>query len=67
MVRVGVLKVEIVLLFVGFVEFGRSNIETNLDLAFVPCLLDRLNEDVQGFFRARDIRRKTALVTDIGS
>ena len=62
-VRVGVLKVQVI--FALFVEFGGSNIESDLDLSFISSPLDGLDEELERFLGTADVRRETSLITDV--
>lgn len=58
------LEVKIVLALL--VELGRSDIETDLDLASVAGLLDGLGKELEGLLGTRDVRGETSLVSDVG-
>ena len=62
-VGVGVLEVKIVLALL--VELGRSNIESDLNLALVTGLLDGLGEELKGLIGTRDVGGETSLVTNV--
>ena len=65
MCKVAYLEVKVVLAVL--VELGRSNVETNLDLASVAGLLDSLGKEVERLVGARNVGSKATLVTDVGS
>ena len=64
LVRVLVLEVQVVLAVL--VEFGRSNVESNGDLALVTSSLDGLHQELKGLLGTRDVGSETTLVTDVG-
>jgi len=64
-VRVGVLKVQIVLAVL--VKLGRGNIESDLNLALVSGLLDSLRQEFQGFISSRDVGGEATFITDVDS
>ena len=62
-IRVGILEVQVI--FAVLVEFGRSNVEGNLDLAFVPRLLDGLTQKLKCFVSTGYVRGETSFVTNV--
>jgi hypothetical protein len=58
------LEVKVVLALL--VEFGGSDIETDLDLSSVTGLLDGLGKELEGLLGTRDVGGETSLVTDVG-
>lgn len=63
-VRVVVLEVEVV--FSILVEFGRSDVESDLDLGFVAGLLDGGGEELERFLGGPNVGCEAALVADVG-
>lgn len=48
------------------VELGRSNVETDLDLAGVASLVDGLGEDLERLLGTLDVGSESSLVSDVG-
>ena len=64
-IAVGILEIEIVLFDIRLVELARRHVDTNVDLARVPGLLDGTGNDVESLFGRVNIGRHTTLITDI--
>merc|ERR1719282_1665852 len=65
LVRVRVLEVEVVLLLLGLVKFGRGNVHGNVHLASVASLLNGLGDQAESLIGSLDVWCDTALVTDV--
>jgi hypothetical protein len=63
LIRLGVLEVQIVLAVL--VELGGSDVESDLDFAFVSGSLDGLLEEIERLLGARDVWCETTLVTNV--
>lgn len=65
---VGVLEVEVVVLAVLslFVEFGRGDVERDLDFARVAGLFDGFDEQLERLLGAGNVWCESTLVTNVG-
>jgi len=49
------------------VEFGRSDVETDLNLSRVTSLVDGLSKDLEGLLSTLNVRGESSLISDVGS